>query len=167
MRRSMPTGGAANRRRPGLRALGAAAVTFHDDDLLPDESARESTLERFEKALAETGLEVEMVTVLEPLVGFTTVPNARSEFFVSVIGWTILTVALVDCVAEVWAMAGAATAAITTAASAVRRLKNINDPFCGSGWRGRGAGVGFLCRNRHLLEQRYPRTPFVEQHTSI
>ena len=45
-----------------LAELGAAAVTFHDDDLLPDESARESTLERFEKALAETGLEVEMVT---------------------------------------------------------------------------------------------------------
>ncbi len=45
-----------------LAELGAAAVTFHDDDLLPDESARESTLERFEKALAETGLGVEMVT---------------------------------------------------------------------------------------------------------
>jgi xylose isomerase len=45
-----------------LAELGAAAVTFHDDDLLPDETARESTLERFEKALAETGLDVEMVT---------------------------------------------------------------------------------------------------------
>jgi len=45
-----------------LAELGAAAVTFHDDDLLPDESARDETLERFEKALAETGLAVEMVT---------------------------------------------------------------------------------------------------------
>jgi xylose isomerase len=45
-----------------LAELGAAAVTFHDDDLLPDEDEREATLERFEKALAETGLGVEMVT---------------------------------------------------------------------------------------------------------
>jgi xylose isomerase len=45
-----------------LAELGAAAVTFHDDDLLPDESARDATLERFEKALADTGLGVEMVT---------------------------------------------------------------------------------------------------------
>ena len=42
--------------------LGAAAVTFHDDDLVPDEDQRDSVLERFEKALAETGLAVEMVT---------------------------------------------------------------------------------------------------------
>ena len=54
--------------RPGrgdvtkLAELGAAAVTFHDDDLLPDEATREATLDRFRKALAETGLVVEMVT---------------------------------------------------------------------------------------------------------
>jgi xylose isomerase len=45
-----------------LAEIGAAAVTFHDDDLVPHEAERESTLERFEKALAETGLVVEMVT---------------------------------------------------------------------------------------------------------
>jgi xylose isomerase len=45
-----------------LAELGAAAVTFHDDDLLPDEGDRDATLERFQKALAETGLGVEMVT---------------------------------------------------------------------------------------------------------
>jgi xylose isomerase len=45
-----------------LAELGAAAVTFHDDDLLPDERTREATLERFRTALSETGLVVEMVT---------------------------------------------------------------------------------------------------------
>jgi xylose isomerase len=45
-----------------LAELGAAAVTFHDDDLVPDEDARERTLERFGKALADTGVGVEMVT---------------------------------------------------------------------------------------------------------
>lgn len=45
-----------------LAELGAAAVTFHDDDLLPDEDTREETLRRFTKALDETGLRVEMVT---------------------------------------------------------------------------------------------------------
>jgi xylose isomerase len=45
-----------------LAELGAAAVTFHDDDLLPDEEQREKTLERFRTALSETGLVVEMVT---------------------------------------------------------------------------------------------------------
>jgi xylose isomerase len=45
-----------------LAELGAAAVTFHDDDLVPDDSAREETLDRFGKALADTGLAVEMVT---------------------------------------------------------------------------------------------------------
>ena len=45
-----------------LAELGAAAVSFHDDDLLPDEHARESTLEQFGKALADTGLQAEMVT---------------------------------------------------------------------------------------------------------
>jgi xylose isomerase len=45
-----------------LAEIGAAAVTFHDDDLVPHEAERAATLERFEKALAETGLVVEMVT---------------------------------------------------------------------------------------------------------
>ena len=45
-----------------LAELGAAAVTFHDDDLVPDEHAREATLDKFGKALADTGLDVEMVT---------------------------------------------------------------------------------------------------------
>jgi xylose isomerase len=45
-----------------LAELGAAAVTFHDDDLVPDDDKRDSVLERFEKALADTGLAVEMVT---------------------------------------------------------------------------------------------------------
>ncbi|GAA1795227.1 xylose isomerase [Nocardioides hankookensis] len=45
-----------------LAELGAAAVTFHDDDLLPDEATRQDTLDRFQKALADTGLVVEMVT---------------------------------------------------------------------------------------------------------
>jgi xylose isomerase len=45
-----------------LAELGAAAVTFHDDDLVPDDSTRSAVLERFTKALAETGLGVEMLT---------------------------------------------------------------------------------------------------------
>jgi xylose isomerase len=45
-----------------LAELGAAAVTFHDDDLVPDDDQREATLERFRTALSETGLVVEMVT---------------------------------------------------------------------------------------------------------
>ncbi len=45
-----------------LAELGAAAVTFHDDDLLPDDAEWEATLTRFRKALDETGLVVEMVT---------------------------------------------------------------------------------------------------------
>ncbi len=45
-----------------LAGLGAAAVTFHDDDLVPDDATRDATLDRFGKALAETGLGVEMVT---------------------------------------------------------------------------------------------------------
>jgi xylose isomerase len=45
-----------------LAEVGASAVTFHDDDLLPDDSTREATLDRFQKALADTGLRVEMVT---------------------------------------------------------------------------------------------------------
>jgi len=45
-----------------LAELGAAAVTFHDDDLVPDEARREETLERFSKALSETSMGVEMAT---------------------------------------------------------------------------------------------------------
>ena len=45
-----------------LADLGAAAVTFHDDDLVPDDATRQSTLDRFTKGLAETGLVVEMAT---------------------------------------------------------------------------------------------------------
>jgi len=45
-----------------LAELGAAAVTFHDDDLLPDDDTRDRDLDRFRKALADTGLRVEMVT---------------------------------------------------------------------------------------------------------
>ena len=45
-----------------LAELGAAAITFHDDDLVPDDATREATLERFTKALAETGMGVEMAT---------------------------------------------------------------------------------------------------------
>jgi len=45
-----------------LAELGAAAVTFHDDDVVPDDTTRQATLDRFSKALAETGLGVEMMT---------------------------------------------------------------------------------------------------------
>ena len=45
-----------------LAALGAAAVSFHDDDLVPDDSRRAATLVRFQKALADTGMVVEMAT---------------------------------------------------------------------------------------------------------
>jgi xylose isomerase len=45
-----------------LAGLGAAAVSFHDDDLVPDDSRREATLVRFQKALADTGMVVEMAT---------------------------------------------------------------------------------------------------------
>ncbi len=45
-----------------LAELGAAGVTFHDDDLVPDDALRDAMLERFGKALAETGLVVEMAT---------------------------------------------------------------------------------------------------------
>jgi xylose isomerase len=45
-----------------LAELGAAALTFHDDDLVPDEDTRQATLDRFTKALEETGLRVEMAT---------------------------------------------------------------------------------------------------------
>ncbi|NPC96194.1 xylose isomerase [Nocardioides sp. zg-DK7169] len=45
-----------------LAEMGASAVTFHDDDLLPDDATRDRDLDRFRKALADTGLRVEMVT---------------------------------------------------------------------------------------------------------
>ncbi|HSK56356.1 MAG TPA: xylose isomerase [Jiangellales bacterium] len=45
-----------------LAELGASALTFHDDDLVPDDAQRQSTLDRFGEALAETGLGVEMAT---------------------------------------------------------------------------------------------------------
>jgi xylose isomerase len=45
-----------------LAELGAAAISFHDDDLVPDDTRRQQTLERFTKALGDTGLVVEMAT---------------------------------------------------------------------------------------------------------
>ncbi|HET8716995.1 MAG TPA: xylose isomerase [Nocardioidaceae bacterium] len=45
-----------------LAELGAAAVSFHDDDLVPDDSQRQATLDRFTKGLSETGMHVEMAT---------------------------------------------------------------------------------------------------------
>jgi xylose isomerase len=45
-----------------LAELGAAAVTFHDDDVVPDDTTRGQVLERFTKALADTGMGVEMMT---------------------------------------------------------------------------------------------------------
>ena len=48
-----------------LADLGAYGVTFHDDDLVPftlDDEARTSGIERFKKALADTGMVVPMAT---------------------------------------------------------------------------------------------------------
>jgi xylose isomerase len=48
-----------------LAARGAHGVTFHDDDLIPfgsDGSARRGHIDRFKKALAETGMKVPMAT---------------------------------------------------------------------------------------------------------
>ncbi|MDX6282771.1 MAG: xylose isomerase [Kribbellaceae bacterium] len=45
-----------------LAELGAAAVSFHDDDLVPDDSTRQQVLDRFGKALADHGMVVEMAT---------------------------------------------------------------------------------------------------------
>ncbi|MDO8106612.1 xylose isomerase [Isoptericola sp. b441] len=48
-----------------LAELGASYVTFHDDDVVPfgsNDADRERILERFQAALTETGIEVEMVT---------------------------------------------------------------------------------------------------------
>ena len=48
-----------------LAGLGAAGVTFHDDDLIPfgsEDSSRDEHIKRFRAALDETGLVVPMVT---------------------------------------------------------------------------------------------------------
>ena len=45
-----------------LAGIGAAALSFHDDDLVPDDSTRQTTLDRFAKAITDTGLVVEMAT---------------------------------------------------------------------------------------------------------
>ncbi|MCT9934840.1 xylose isomerase [Planotetraspora sp. A-T 1434] len=45
-----------------LAELGAYGVTFHDDDLLAVEPDRVKAVERFKRALAETGLRVPMAT---------------------------------------------------------------------------------------------------------
>ncbi|WP_327005564.1 xylose isomerase [Dactylosporangium sp. NBC_01737] len=48
-----------------LSDLGAAAVTFHDDDLFPfgsDDATRDHAIARFKDALKTTGVRVEMVT---------------------------------------------------------------------------------------------------------
>jgi xylose isomerase len=48
-----------------LAARGAYGVTFHDDDLIPfgsDDAARRGHIDRFKKALAETGMQVPMAT---------------------------------------------------------------------------------------------------------
>jgi xylose isomerase len=48
-----------------LAARGAYGVTFHDDDLIPfgsDDSARRGHIDRFKKALDETGMKVPMAT---------------------------------------------------------------------------------------------------------
>ena len=48
-----------------LAARGAHGVAFHDDDLIPfgsDDSSRRGHIDRFKKALAETGMKVPMAT---------------------------------------------------------------------------------------------------------
>jgi len=48
-----------------LAARGAYGVTFHDDDLIPfgsDDESRRGHIDRFKKALAETGMQVPMAT---------------------------------------------------------------------------------------------------------
>ena len=45
-----------------LSALGAAAVTFHDDDLVPIEATRQQVLDRFKAALDANDMVVEMAT---------------------------------------------------------------------------------------------------------
>ncbi|GAA5057805.1 xylose isomerase [Thermocatellispora tengchongensis] len=45
-----------------LAELGAYGVTFHDDDLLAVEPDRDRAIEKFKKALADTGMKVPMAT---------------------------------------------------------------------------------------------------------
>ena len=48
-----------------LASRGAYGVTFHDDDLIPfgsDDAARRGHIDRFKKALADTGMKVPMAT---------------------------------------------------------------------------------------------------------
>ena len=48
-----------------LASRGAYGVTFHDDDLIPfgsDDASRRGHIDRFKKALAETGMQVPMAT---------------------------------------------------------------------------------------------------------
>jgi len=45
-----------------LAELGAAAVSFHDDDLVPDDAARDKTLAAFRSALDATGMYVSTAT---------------------------------------------------------------------------------------------------------
>lgn len=45
-----------------LAGLGAAGITFHDDDLVPNDATRERTLERFSTALADNNMAVDMAT---------------------------------------------------------------------------------------------------------
>ncbi len=48
-----------------LAARGAYGVTFHDDDLIPfgsDDASRKGHIDRFKKALADTGMKVPMAT---------------------------------------------------------------------------------------------------------
>ncbi|MEY3893779.1 MAG: hypothetical protein RIR78_557 [Actinomycetota bacterium] len=48
-----------------LAARGAYGVTFHDDDLIPfgsDDASRRGHIDRFKKALADTGMQVPMAT---------------------------------------------------------------------------------------------------------
>jgi len=48
-----------------LAARGAYGLTFHDDDLIPfgsDDASRRGHIDRFKKALAETGMQVPMAT---------------------------------------------------------------------------------------------------------
>ncbi|GIG68708.1 xylose isomerase [Phytomonospora endophytica] len=45
-----------------LAELGAAAVSFHDDDLVPDDATRDKTLAAFRSALDDTGMYVSTAT---------------------------------------------------------------------------------------------------------
>ena len=45
-----------------LAGLGAAGITFHDDDVVPNDATRERTLERFSAALEDNNMAVDMAT---------------------------------------------------------------------------------------------------------